>query len=224
MATTGTFNFSPTAGSITLTAFGRIQHRRAALTAEHLATAREEINLAQSSWSNMGPNLWTVDEQTIVLAPGVASYSVPATTIQLLEAWISDGGVSDSPLISLSRTDYANLPNKAMEGIPTCFWLARTIAPQITLFPVPNSARTLKYFRYRTQQDADLARAQSVEVPQRWHDAIVADLAHRLARHYRPELEDKRLMDAQRAWDIASGADIENAPVSFNPDISRYTP
>lgn len=224
MATTEAFDFAPTAGDLVLQAFARIGIRRAALLAEHLSDARAELNLLQSSWANRGPNLWTIDQVSIPLTAGVATYPVSPSTIQILDAWISEGGI-DTTVTSIGHTDYAGIPDKTQAGSPTQFWLARTVSPAISLYPVPDRAGlTLKFFRYRVQQDAELRDGFQVEVPQRWNDAIVADLAHRLARIYKNDLEDRRKMDAMEAFNFASAHDVENTPIDLAPDISSYFP
>ena len=56
-----TYDFNAALGDMTLDAFGRLQLRGGALTAEHMASAKREANLLLSSWSNRGPNLWKME-------------------------------------------------------------------------------------------------------------------------------------------------------------------
>jgi hypothetical protein len=50
-----------------------------------LATARRSINLMGLEWANRGLNLWLVEEGSVTLATGTATYTLPADTIDLLE-------------------------------------------------------------------------------------------------------------------------------------------
>lgn len=84
----GTTTFSPSNADIVLTAYRRIGIRAAEVTNEHMISARMALNLLQSSWVNMGVNLFTVDLQTIPLVQAVTTYSVPSDTIMVLDAYI----------------------------------------------------------------------------------------------------------------------------------------
>lgn len=88
MATSGTTLFNPTNADIVLTSFRRIGIRSAEITNEHMVSARMALNLLQSSWVNMGVNLFTVDLQTVPLVQGITTYSVPDDTIMVLDAYI----------------------------------------------------------------------------------------------------------------------------------------
>jgi hypothetical protein len=84
----GTTAFNPTNADIVLTAFRRIGIYSAKITNEHMVSARMALNLVQAAWSNAGVNLWTVDFQTVPLVQGITTYSVPADTIMVLDAYI----------------------------------------------------------------------------------------------------------------------------------------
>lgn len=222
MALSGTYAFSPAAGELIQMAFARIGIRRTALMAEHFTDARNEMNLMQSMWANRGPQLWTVDLVTTALVVGTATYNVDASTVQLLDVFASDG-TRDIPVSPLSRTSYAAIAVKTTAGNPYSYWFNRQIAPTITLYPVPkNTGWTLKYYRFRMQQDANLANAGSVDVPQRWFDALVAELAYRMACIYKPELEQIRKAGAMEAWNYAASQDVEDVPLQITPDLGGY--
>lgn len=226
MTASGTTAFAPTIGELLLNAFARIQVRSPALTQDHLVNARMESNLLQAQWSNAGVNLWTVDLQTTTLVQGTASYTVEASTVMILDAYVSTGTttVTDRFISPISRTEYASQPNKAQQAPPTSYWFDRLIAPTITLWPVPdgNGPYTLKYYRYRQIQDAEYAGGLTPEVPYLFLDAWAAGLAHRLARFYAPELEVVRKADAMEAWGVAANQNVENVPTYFIPGLSGY--
>ncbi len=228
MVSSGTYSFAPSLGSLTLAAYARIGKRRPSLLAEHMVDAQTEINLLSSSWSNRSPpNLWTVELVTVTLTQSTATYSVAASTVMILDAYLSftaSTPVNDRIIFPVSRTEYASFPNKAAEGTPSVFWFDRILSPTITLWLTPGSSTdyNLNYFRCTQNQDAALASGQTPAVPFRFFDAMVADLSHRLARIYAPELEDKRKRDADEAWALAAIADTENVPMSISPQLSSY--
>jgi hypothetical protein len=227
LATTGTYSFAPSVGECVLNALSRLQIRGPAVMAEHMQQALIEANLMQAEWSNRGPNLWDVDLQTVSMIPGQASYAVPPETVMILDVTVGLGTAPDETEIRitpLSRSEYMSYPNKDTPGRPTSYWFDRLIAPTITLWPVPDQDYSLNYYRYRQIQDAATASATNFEIPFLWLDAACAGLAHRLARHYAPQLEQQRKMDAVEAWGYAATQNVEDAPLYITPMIGAYYP
>lgn len=227
MATSGTYAFNLSNGGIMRNAFGRIRVRMPSIRTEHLITAQDELNLAFAEAANKQVNLWKVDQVTVPLVAGQATYDVDPSTVMILDAWIrtSQGGATNDRYISpVSRTDYASYSNKATPGAPTTYWFDRQINPTVTMWPVPDASGpyTLMYFRCRQMQDAAFAGGQTPDLPYRWLDWVVASLAYRLARHYAQELEAVRKVDAKEAWDVAASQDTENVNLSLSPPISTF--
>ena len=227
MTTSGTYNFNPTLGEITLNAFARCGIRRTALVQEHMQDARMETNLMLSNWSNRGVNLWEVDLQTVPLIQGQSTYSVPSNTIMMLDAYISTGSgqsTYDRVILPISRTEYAYTPNKNNQAPPTVFWFDRLINPTVTLWPVPDQTGyyTLKYYRVTQVQDANYENGQTVDIPYRWFDAFAAGLAARLAAIYAPDRVPLLEPKAEAAYMIAATQDTENVPMYLTPGLSGY--
>lgn len=223
----GTYNFNPSAGDIIVGAFQRIRIRPTEILQSHLQQAIIELNLLLVQFSNMQPNLWTVDLQTVPLTAGVATYSVPAESVMITNAYIRTGTgttTNDRLIFPISQTEYAALPNKTSQGTPTQFWFNRQISPTLTLYLVPdsNGPYTLYYYRVRQNQDALGTNGFNVEVPYLWLDAITAGLSYRLARVFAPDLEDRRKMDAEQAWGIAATQNVENVPMFIVPGLISY--
>lgn len=223
--TSKTYNFNPSNNEIIAQAFARIRIPRPEILTQHIQDAVMELNTLFSRLNNMGPNLWTVDLQSIPLIQGSATYTVPAETIMVLDVFIRYGSpTTDRILYPISRSEYAALSNKATQGFPSQFWFDRLISPTITFYLTPdgNGPYTAFYYRFRQIQDSTFANNIVAEIPNRWIDAIIAGLAHRMARIYRPELEQIRKMDADEAWTIAATQDTENVPLVIAPGIGRY--
>lgn len=223
MTVSGTYLFSPSLGEVVLGAFARIGIRRTEIKQTHLADARIEANLLLAKISNLQPNLWTVDLLNVALVQGTATYTVPAETVMVLDAYVNYGG-ADRSIYPISRSEYATYPNKTQQGTPSVFWFDRLIAPTITLWTVPdgNGPYTLFYYRVRQVQDAEYINGQNIEIPYLWLDAFTAGLAYRLSRIYAPSLEGQRKMDADDAWQQAATQNVENVPIMFNPGLSSY--
>lgn len=221
----GTYNFSPSAGEIIINAFGRIRVRPTEILASHLQQATMELNLLLARFNNDTPNLWAVSLEALPLTQGVGTYSLPAPTIQVLDAYVRYGNPgTDKIMFGVSRSTYAAIADKTTQGPPNQFWFNRQISPEITLYPVPdgNGPYTMYIYIVRNIQDAVLAGGTNVEVPPLWLDALAAGLSHRMARIYAPDLEQQRKMDADEAWRIAAEQNVENAPLYISPSINGY--
>lgn len=226
--TSGTYNFAPALSEVVLNAYARIGVRRTEIQQTHLADAKMEANLLLAKIADQQPNLWSVDLLTLPLLQGASTYTVPAETVMILDAYIRYGSPStDRSIYPISRSEYATYPEKSLQAFPTVFWFDRLISPTITIWPVPdgNGPYTLFYYRVRQIQDADYSdgtNALNIEIPYLWLDAFTSGLAARLARIYAPQLEGQRKMDADEAWGLAAKQDVENVTLMMNPGLSSY--
>lgn len=197
----GTYNFAPSAGSVALTALGRIGVSKTEIVSSHMNTVYEEMNLLQAGWGADGITFWTVQKFQIPLIPGVATYDIDPRVVSLLDVYINNG--SQNRLIyGMSRTEFASLANPNEQAFPSVFWWDRLIDSTITLWGVPdnNSTYVLTYYAYLQMQDAEAQQGKQPQIPYFWYDAFVADLSHRLSRHFAPALENQRKMDRDEAY------------------------
>lgn len=210
-----------------LTAFGRIGIRRTELTAQHMADAENEANLVQVKLANRQPNLWTDELYSVSLIEGTATYTLNARLIAIQAAYLTttSGGTSTDRLVfPYSTFEYAAVPDKTQQGVPTAYWYNRQITPQITMWPVPdgNATYTLRLRVCRQIQDVNLKNGTTLDLPYRWLDVFVADLAHRLSRIYAPDKEQMRKADAEEAWANAATEDQERVPLYIAASFSSY--
>jgi hypothetical protein len=99
-------------------------------TGYDLRTARRSMNLMTIEWQNRGINMWTIDQGSITLTPGLSTYALPVDTIDLLDHVIRTGANSASTQADLSITrisvsTYATIPNKLATGRPIQVWIQR---------------------------------------------------------------------------------------------------
>lgn len=227
MASSGTYAYGPSVGDLILNAFSRIQIRRTELTQQHLMDAAQECNLLQVEFSNRLPNLWLAETYTVSLIASTASYALAARLIAPMAVYltVTSGSTSTDRILSpLSTFEYASMPNKTTTGQPTSYWFDRQETPVMYLWPVPDSSATytLNLRMVSQPQDANVPNGITPEFPYRFLDAFAAGLAARLSVIYRPELEDKRKADAERAWQIAATQDTEDVPVYVIPQLNSY--
>ena len=302
MTTSGTYNFSPGLGEITLYAYNLIGVRNTSVLQEHMISARMASNMLLSRWANQGVNLWAVDLQTVLFAqtPATTSasgtgttatltyatpntpvydvgstitvsgmtptgyngtytvtassngsvsyanattgsqtvagqitsssyastYSVAPNTVVMLDTYIEtdngNGQPIDRLILPVSRTEYASYPNKSQAGFSTTYWFDRLLSPTVTLWPVPNTGTSLKYYRVRQVQDSNLPNGQTVEIPYMWLEAFAYSLAQRLATIWAPDRVALLKPMADEAYAIAAAQNIETAQQYISPILSGY--
>jgi hypothetical protein len=116
-----------------------------------LRTARRSMNLMTIEWANRGLNMWTIEQGTITLTPGLSTYALPTDTIDLLDHVIRTGANSvntqaDLSITRISVSTYATIPNKLAQGRPIQVWIQRlsgeTNPTSLTLAATINSTAT----------------------------------------------------------------------------------
>jgi len=190
------------------------------------------MNLLTIEWANRGINMWTIDEGFINLEEGIATYDLPAATIDLIEQVIrtNSGSAtlqSDLNLSRISVSTYSSIPNKLTQGRPIQVWVDRLRDnPTVTIWPVPEQGTALapyyvlRYWRLRRIQDAG-AGVETPDMNFRFFPALVSGLAYYIATKI-PELMPRIEMlkgqyDEQYA--LAAGEDREKASISLVPRI-----
>jgi len=211
-------------------AFSLCGIRRTEVTQEHLADAAMAANLMLGAWNNSTPNLWTVEEVTVALVEGQATYDVDPDTVVMLDAFIrtfdTEGDPQDDRIIwPISRTEYASIPNKTWQSPPTVFWFDRLLSPTVTLWQVPDNQGPyeLHYYRVIQIQDTVLSNGVTVDMPVWFLDAFAWGLAARLAVSYAPDRAVALDAKAKEALQIARDQNVEvNDTLYLAPQITGY--
>jgi hypothetical protein len=216
MATSGTTSFGLDLVEIAEEAFERCG---AELRSGYdLRTARRSLNLLFAEWSNRGLNLWTMEQGTIALVAGVATYALPADTVDTLDHFVRTSS-SDLGCSRIGMTQYLSIPNKNTQGRPVQVFVERLQAPRITVWPVPDSGQyTLVYGRLRRIQDAG-GGANTMDVPVRFLPALIAGLAYYLSMKI-PEAAARAIplkAAYDEAWQLAADEDRDRSPTRFVP-------
>ena len=230
MATSGTTAFNLDFTEIAEEAWERAG--REMRSGYDLRTARRSMNLLTIEWQNRGINMWTIEEGTLNLAQGTATYNLPADTIDLLEHVVrtGDGNIttqSDLNITRISVSTYSSIPNKLSQGRPIQMYIDRGQAnPTATVCPVPDQGTLvspyyiLKYWRMRRIEDAGTG-VNTADVNFRFLPCLVAGLAYYIAQKD-PELMPRIPMlqaEYERQFELAAGEDREKATLSLVPRI-----
>jgi hypothetical protein len=196
-------------------------------------TVRRSLNILTAEWANRGINLWTIEQGSIPLVSGTATYDLPADTIDLLDHVIRTGSGTTQIDINISRisvSTYSQIPNKTAAGRPIQVWVDRKSGatnasnvvqyPTVTVWPTPDDSTTYTfvYWRLRRIQDAgDGLNGQ--DIPFRFIPAMAAGLAYYLSMKIPGA--DMRMPALKAEYDeqfqLASEEDREKAPIRFVP-------
>jgi len=197
-----------------------------------LRTARRSMNLLTIEFQNRGINMWTIEQGSINLVQGTATYNLPDNTIDLLEHVIRTGAgnystQSDLSISRISVSTYSSIPNKQTQGRPIQVYIDRgRDNPTVTVWPVPDQGTLLApyyqmiYWRLRRIQDAG-AGVQTPDMNFRFFPALVAGLAYYIAQK-EPDLMQRIPMlqtEYERQFELAAGEDREKAAVRFVPRV-----
>ena len=198
-----------------------------------LRTARRSMNLLTIEWQNRGINMWTIEQGFVDLVQGVATYDLPADTIDLLEHAIRTGAgnaatQSDLSISRISVSTYSSIPNKLTQGRPIQLYIDRARDnPTVTVWPVPEQGGIgapyyqLIYWRMRRIEDAG-AGSQTPDMNFRFFPALVSGLAYYIAQKV-PDLAPRIPMlqvEYERQFELAASEDREKAPVRFVPRMA----
>lgn len=173
---------------------------------------------------------WLWQDLEITVLPSYAYFRVRATdgtTLDVRELYVANTPQA-IPMAPLNKDDYFNLPNKDFQGRPVQYWQDfDRVQPVLNLWPAPNEAANFQQVELQLQlaiQDVGTMR-QELDIPQRWYNAVVWNLAVAVAEED-PEFKGdiKDLREQARVALAKAWAGITNdGPINLMPNIAPYT-
>jgi hypothetical protein len=223
MTTSGTATFSMNFTECAEEAFERAGYEMR--SGYDLRTARRSLNLMLIEWNNRGINMWTIDQGTVNLVTGTATYTLPADTVDLLEHVVRTGAgdettQQDRTLARISVSTYAAIPNKLTEAPPLQILVNRLETPTFTVWPIPDDSQDyqLVYWRMRRIEDAG-SGIYTPDIVYRFYPALVAGLAYYIAMK-KPDAAmrlDMLKAEYENQFQLAADEDREKAPQRWVP-------
>ena len=213
MATSGSVTFRPNVEEIKSVERCGIDPQTR--TGHHAIAARRSLNLLFSEFANRGINYWTVTQNTLTLSDGTANYTLPAGTIDILDAVIREDS-TDQIVNRITLQEYNQIPNKTNEGKPSQYMIDRQYTPIIYFWLVPDKTYTLNYWVMNQQEDIT-ASNQDTDIPYRWTDTICAGLATKLAMKYAPDKFQLLNEVYERAFSFAASSDNDGVSLRVQP-------
>ena len=221
MATSGTTDFNLSIDDLIEESFERCGMRPTA--GYQLSSARRSMNLLFLDWANRGLNLWTVEQQTYNLTQGSYEITLDPDTVNVLSAVIRLVGVSPQQDISLdriSREEYLDLPDKTVQAQPAQLYAQRANTFKVFLYPSPDKAYTLVYYRIRRIQDAGVY-TNTADVNFRFLPCLASGLAYQIALKYAPERVSMLKQIYEEDFARAAAEDRDTASALFIPDFGQ---
>ena len=224
MATSGTTAFNMDLTELVEEAFERAGSEMR--TGYDLKTARRSLNLLFADWANRGINMWTIEQGSISLVAGTATYNLPSDTVDLLEFVVrtnagSTATQSDLTMSRISVSTYSSIPSKLSQGRPIQAWIDRQAAiPTVTLWPVPDDTQPYQFVYWRLKRIDDAGSGvNTMDVPFRFLPCMTAGLAYYLALKIPGGIDRLQVLKQQydEAWELAATEDREKASYSLVP-------
>ncbi len=220
MATSGTVAFQPNVEEIITEAFERCGLDPQIQTGDRAVSARRSLNLLFSEWANRGINYWAVEQQTLTLVNGTASYTLPVGTIDIIDAVVRDSAgtdTSDQIINRVSIADYNQLPNKSSPGKPSQYMLDKQYTPVAYFWQVPDrDTYSMVYWAIRQLEDVT-ASNQDADIPYRWNECICAGLASKISLKYANEKFQILNEMYERAFAFAAASDNDGVSLRIQP-------
>lgn len=202
------------------------------ISAYTYASGKRSLNLIVKAWGAQ-ERLWLKTRASVTLVASQADYALatlfgskPGRVLSVRRRVTS--GTIDTPLNELSRQEYEDLPNKAIDSIPTAFYYDPQVdTGTLSLWPRPSTATaaamTLQVTYLRRPEDFD-ASNDTADMPQEWLRALCYTLASELAlKNGRPaDLRAEISARAKSYLDQIEGWDNEPASIYLQPDLSRW--
>jgi len=219
MASSGTTDFDLSIDEIVEEAFERCGMQMTG--GYQLKSATRSLNLLFLDWANRGLNLWTIESATKALVKGDKEVAPGADTVNVLSAVIrqtTNGQQQDVNISRISRSEYLNVPNKLTEARPTQYYVQRTIAPTIFLWPAADKDYTLVYYRIRRIQDAG-AYTNTTDVNFRFLPCLASGLAYMLSLKFAADRTVALKTIYEEDFQRAANEDRDTASVHFVPSV-----
>ena len=175
-----------------------------------------------SEWANRGINHWAVSQNTLTLVNGTTAYSLPAGTIDIIDAVIREG-TTDQTINRVTISEYNQIPNKTTAGKPSQFMLDKQYTPVVYFWNVPNtSTYSMVYWAVNQLDDITLSN-QDTDVPYRWSDCISAGLASKLSLKYAPDKFQLLNELYERSFNFAASSDNDGVSLRIQPTALNLT-
>jgi histidyl-tRNA synthetase len=228
MATSGSKNFELDVAEYIEEAYERcgLEMR----TSYDARTVRRSLNILLADWANRGLNQWTIQQNSITMIEGTLNYSLdstdPTAVIDVLDAFLRrtvNSVNTDYSIDRISRSEYANIPNKSTKARPSQYFIDKQITPKIYVYPAPDNSTDVIHVNCLTRIDNADTLVNTMEMPFRFYPALAAGLAYYLSMKKAPDRTQILKGIYEEEFRRAADTDEDRASVKIAPALRSYT-
>lgn len=212
MATSGTTTFDLNIDDVIESAYERcgVQTR----TGYDMRSARRNLNILFSEWSNRGVHLWKVKNYTANLTANTTTYTAPSDCNDVLEAVFRNGS-TDTTLSKISRSEYEAIPNKSSTGTPSQYYVKRNLSNvEISLYLTPDTTNTQINYNYVARIEDVGNYTNTPDAPYRFLPCMISGLAYYVSFMKAP--------DRTQALKMAYEDELQRALIEDSQDTSVH--
>jgi hypothetical protein len=166
-----------------------------------------------------GVNVW-FDVPTPINARAYRIRETGGATLNIAELYFNNN-ILDLPISSVSRYEYYTYPNKKLQGRPTIYYLDSQINPIFNLWPVPSDQYNCVQYTYKKMMQDVGQFTNSLQIPQRFYQAMVWGLAYHMALKYNPQVAFMMQGEYDKSFALAASEDAEITPLRIYADYSK---
>ena len=180
--------------------------------------AMKALNLVMKSIDTKGLFTWRAPRRSISMIAGTSSYLLAEDTydIDAPARYTQSGATYGSQVTPMARDEYMSLPDRTIQGIPMRYYADRSLAADgiealtLYLYPVPpTTGDTLEIASALKSQDVTNV-AQTLDVNQKWLDAIRWNLTLSLSAAYNVPLDRTQFFKAMADEKLGDALNDDN--------------
>ena len=144
--------------------------------------------------------------------------------MRIIDVSRKDSSGNETSINKLSLEEYEALPNKSTQGTPVSFYYEpKRLVGALYLWNAPNSDfatnHTVEIVYQAPMEDMDVG-TEDVDFPNEWYDALILNLAVRLAPRYGMDRKEQELLQTQANMALATATmfDTEDGSIYLQPD------
>lgn len=151
-----------------------------------------------------------------VMARSYRIVETGGSTLDIQELYFMLAPYNSHKIGRIARDTYLSYTNKSQQGLVNVFCYDRTFGGPVFLYLTPdNSYQFIIYNMKSYVKDVNLLTDNDF-LPQRFFDALCAELAARLSLKYDPDRFDLLNQLAQQAYNVAAAEDVETVPLTID--------
>lgn len=180
--------------------------------AEEMTFGLFHLNALLKSWQNLS---YLETTGTVTIPADTESGTLSADIQEVISARYA--GDFDRWLHRYNRDEYLAIPNKDASGEPTIFYVSnQRDATVMYVWPVPTAETTIK-IDYRRKPDTVTAASETIDFPEEYQGALIANLAVRLAGRFGDGIPQRTFAELkERAERLRIEMEDLERPASYN--------